>query len=568
MTRKRELLGDILRNISSIGDREIEECLDIQREKGGRIGEILVRTKHIRETDLLRALSIQLHIPYVQNLTEEEIDKELVSSVPISFLKRHILIPFHRDNGTVKVAISDPLNITPIDDIRTFLESDIELLLTESITILNAINMAYETHKEAAEQVIEDLGDGLTVGLDEPIDLIDAVDEAPIIKLINSLLFRSVKDRASDIHFEPFERDIAVRFRIDGVLHNIITLPKRFQPSVASRIKIMAALNIAEKRLPQDGRIGLKIAGKDIDVRVSVIPTSFGERIVMRLLDKSGYLLRLKDIGLSEDILHRFEKLIHLSHGILLVTGPTGSGKTTTLYAALMEINSPDKNIITIEDPVEYQIKGIGQMQVNPKIELTFAKGLRSILRQDPDVIMVGEIRDLETSEIAIQASLTGHLVFSTLHTNDSAGAVTRLIDMGIEPFLVSSSVVAIVAQRLIRILCPHCKKEYTPTPPELNELGIDSSQRDGHTIYMAVGCDKCMQTGYRGRTGIYEILLISDEVRNLILQNVNSQVIKNKAIEVGMTTLRMDGALKVLSGITGIEEVLRVTQEDIVEKP
>ena len=566
MTRKRELLGDILRNISSLGDGEIEECLDIQREKGGRIGEILVRTKHIRETDLLRALSIQLHIPYFHNLTEEEVDKELVSSVPISFLKRHILIPFHKDNGTIKVAISDPLNITPIDDIRTFLESDIELFLTESITILNAINMAYETHKEAAEQVIEDLGDGLTVGLDEPIDLIDAVDEAPIIKLINSLLFRSVKDRASDIHFEPFERDIAVRFRIDGVLHNIITLPKRFQPSVASRIKIMAALNIAEKRLPQDGRIGLKIAGKDIDVRVSIIPTSFGERIVMRLLDKSGYLLKLKDIGLSEDILHKFEKLIHLSHGIILVTGPTGSGKTTTLYAALMEINSPDKNIITIEDPVEYQIKGIGQMQVNPKIELTFAKGLRSILRQDPDVIMVGEIRDLETSEIAIQASLTGHLVFSTLHTNDSAGAVTRLIDMGIEPFLVSSSVVAIAAQRLIRLLCQSCKNEYTPSIPELAELGIDPSQITGRHIYSAVGCDKCMHTGYRGRSGIYEILLVNDEIRGLIQQNVNSQIIKNKAIEGGMITLRKYGATKVIAGITSIEEVSRVTQEDIVE--
>ncbi|MCC6543225.1 MAG: type II secretion system ATPase GspE [Nitrospirae bacterium] len=566
MTRKRDLLGDILRNISSLGDSEVEECLDIQREKGGRIGEILVRTKHIRETDLLRALSIQLQIPYVQNLTEEDIDKDLVSSVPISFLKRHILIPFNKDNGTVKVAISDPLNITPIDDIRTFLESDIELILTESITILNAINMAYETHKEAAEQVIEDLGDGLTVGLDEPIDLIDAVDEAPIIKLINSLLFRSVKDRASDLHFEPFERDIAVRFRIDGVLHNILTLPKRFQPSVASRIKIMASLNIAEKRLPQDGRIGLKIAGKDIDVRVSIIPTSFGERIVMRLLDKSGYLLRLKDIGLSEDILHKFEKLIHLSHGIILVTGPTGSGKTTTLYAALMEINSPDKNIITIEDPVEYQIKGIGQMQINPKIELTFAKGLRSILRQDPDVIMVGEIRDLETSEIAIQASLTGHLVFSTLHTNDSAGAVTRLIDMGIEPFLVASSVVAIAAQRLIRLLCPSCKNEYAPTVPELAELGISPSQISGRHIYSAAGCDKCMHTGYRGRTGIYEILLVNDDIRGLIQQNVNSQIIKNKAIEGGMITLRKYGATKVIAGLTSIEEVSRVTQEDIVE--
>lgn len=567
MTRKRELLGDILRNISSIGDSEIEECLNIQREKGGRIGDILVHTKHIRETDLLRALSLQLHIPYIQNLTEEEIDKELVSSLPISFLKRHVLIPFHKENGTVRVAVSDPLNITPVDDIRTYLESDIELFLTESITILNAINMAYETHKEAAEQVIEDMGDeALAVGLDEPIDLIDVVDEAPIIKLINSLLFRSVKDRASDIHFEPFERDIAVRFRIDGVLHNILSLPKRFQPSVASRIKIMASLNIAEKRLPQDGRIGLKIAGKDIDVRVSIIPTSFGERIVMRLLDKSGYLLRLKDIGLSGDMLNKIDKLIRLSHGIILVTGPTGSGKTTTLYAALMEINSPDKNIITIEDPVEYQIKGIGQMQVNPRIELSFAKGLRSILRQDPDVIMVGEIRDLETSEIAIQASLTGHLVFSTLHTNDSAGAVTRLIDMGIEPFLVSSSVVAIAAQRLIRLLCPSCKKEYTPAVTELAELGIELSQISGRHIYAATGCDKCMNTGYRGRTGIYEILLVNDEIRGLIQQNVNSQIIKNKAIDGGMITLRRDGASKVLAGLTSIEEVSRVTQEDIVE--
>jgi len=565
MLRNRELLGEILQRLSPLGEKELKECLEIQKEKGGRIGEILLRAKHIRESDLLKALSIQFQIPYISNLTEEEIDKTLVSSVPISFLKRHIILPFRRENNIVKVAISDPLSISPIDDLKIFLESDIELFLADSITILNAINMAYETHREAAEQVIEDMGDeALTVGLEEPIDLIDVVDEAPIIKLINSLLFRSVKERASDIHFEPFERDIVVRFRIDGVLHNILTLPKRFQPSITSRIKIMASLNIAEKRLPQDGRIGVKVAGKDIDIRVSIIPTSFGERVVLRLLDKSGYLLRLTDIGLSREMLGTINRLIRLPHGIILVTGPTGSGKTTTLYAALTEINSPDKNIITIEDPVEYQIKGIGQMQVNPKIELTFARGLRSILRQDPDVIMVGEIRDLETAEIAIQASLTGHLVFSTLHTNDSAGAITRLIDMGIEPFLVSSSVVAILAQRLVRILCTSCKKEYTPTTPELKELGIDPSRLEGHAIYMPIGCDRCMQTGYRGRTGIYELLLVNDEIRTLVLQNVNSQVIKNKAIEGGMHTLRMDGALKVLEGITSIEEVLRVTQEDI----
>src|SRR3990167_6797261 len=567
MARKKELLGEILHRLSPINEKEIEECLRIQQEKGGRIGEILIHLKHIKEIDLLKALSIQFRIPYIQNLTEDEIDKGLVSSIPISFLKRHIIHPYKRENNIVRLAISDPLNISPIDDLKIFLNSEVEIYLTESITILNAINLAYETHKEAAEQVIEDMGDqNLTVGFEEPIDLIDVVDEAPIIKLINSLLFRSVKERASDLHFEPFERDIIVRFRIDGVLHNILTLPKKFHPSITSRIKIMASLNIAEKRLPQDGRISLKIAGKDIDVRVSLIPTSFGERVVLRLLDKSGYLLRLTDIGLSKEMQGVFNRLIRLTHGIILVTGPTGSGKTTTLYAALTEINSPDKNIITIEDPVEYQVKGIGQMQINPKIELTFARGLRSILRQDPDVIMVGEIRDLETAEIAIQASLTGHLVFSTLHTNDSAGAVTRLIDMGIEPFLVSSSVVAIAAQRLIRLLCPACKKEYTPSGPELAELGIESSQISGHHIYTAVGCDKCMQTGYRGRTGIYELLLINDDVRSLILQNVNSQLIKNKTIEIGMTTLRADGAKKVLEGITSIEEVARVTQEDVIE--
>ncbi|OGW58324.1 MAG: type II secretion system protein GspE [Nitrospirae bacterium RIFCSPHIGHO2_02_FULL_42_12] len=567
MARKKELLGEILHRLSPINEKEIEECLRIQQEKGGRIGEILIHLKHIKEIDLLKALSIQFRIPYIQNLTEDEIDKGLVSSIPISFLKRHIILPYKRENNIVRLAISDPLNISPIDDLKIFLNSEVEIYLTESITILNAINLAYETHKEAAEQVIEDMGDqNLTVGFEEPIDLIDVVDEAPIIKLINSLLFRSVKERASDLHFEPFERDIIVRFRIDGVLHNILTLPKKFHPSITSRIKIMASLNIAEKRLPQDGRISLKIAGKDIDVRVSLIPTSFGERVVLRLLDKSGYLLRLTDIGLSKEMQGVFNRLIRLTHGIILVTGPTGSGKTTTLYAALTEINSPDKNIITIEDPVEYQVKGIGQMQINPKIELTFARGLRSILRQDPDVIMVGEIRDLETAEIAIQASLTGHLVFSTLHTNDSAGAITRLIDMGIEPFLVSSSVVAIMAQRLVRTLCTSCKKEYTPAGSEIEELGIEQSRLYGHTIYLAVGCDKCMQTGYRGRTGIYELLLINDDVRSLILQNVNSQLIKNKTIEIGMTTLRADGAKKVLEGITSIEEVARVTQEDVIE--
>jgi general secretion pathway protein E len=428
--------------------------------------------------------------------------------------------------------------------------------------------------------VIEDLGaetlDRLATALEEePRDLLEAADEAPIIKLVNSLLFEAVKKRASDIHIEPFERDLMIRYRIDGVLYNVLTPPKRLQASIISRIKIMAGLNIAEKRLPQDGRIGIKIAGRDVDIRVSAIPTAHGERLVLRLLDKGNLLLKLSEIGLQPDRLGTLDQLIRLSHGIVLVTGPTGSGKTTTLYAALNTINAPDKNIITIEDPIEYQLRGVGQMQINPKITLTFAAGLRSILRQDPDVIMVGEIRDGETAEIAIHASLTGHLVFSTLHTNDAAGAVTRLLDMGIEPFLVASSVVAIVAQRLVRVLCPACRQAYRPTPAELAKLGIGSFRPlpaepgpgpDPATSVMffkAGGCPECLDTGYRGRIGIYEILVMDDEVRALILAKADANAIKARAVERGMTTLREDGARKVLDGVTTTEEVLRVTAED-----
>ncbi|MBI5197539.1 MAG: type II secretion system ATPase GspE [Nitrospirae bacterium] len=562
-------IGDILRELLPIGDKEIQDGLDYQKEKGGRLGEALVKAKHVKEPELLRALSLQLRVPYLQNLPEDQIDRQVVSSVPIAFLKRYAILPYQRHGSIVKVAVSDPLNYAPIDDLKVLFHSEVELVLTDPLTILNAINMVYDTHAETAEQVVENLseeGMDLGTGLDEPIDLIDAVDEAPIIKLVNSLLFRAAKERASDIHYEPFEGEIVVRFRIDGVLHNVIALPKRFQPSVVSRIKIMASLNISEKRLPQDGRIRIKLAGKDIDIRVSVIPTSFGERIVLRLLDRSGYLLRLKEVGMTGMALDTLQKLIHMSHGIVLVTGPTGSGKTTTLYACLSEINMPGKNIITIEDPVEYQIKGIGQMQVNPKIELTFAAGLRSILRQDPDVIMVGEIRDVETAEIAIQASLTGHLVFSTLHTNDSASSITRLLDMGVEPFLVSSSVLAIIAQRLIRLLCPSCKREHLLTKPEAEELGLDPDQTAGRRVYGPVGCERCMDMGYRGRTGIYELLLMKDNIRDLVMRSMDASTIKNRSVDNGMMILRVDGAMKVLEGVTSIEEVLRVTQEEMGE--
>ncbi len=403
--------------------------------------------------------------------------------------------------------------------------------------------------------------------LEEAQDLLDSGDEAPIIRLVNSLLFRAAKERASDIHIEPMDRELAVRFRIDGVLRNVIKPPKRYQNSIISRVKIMAQLNIAEKRLPQDGRIRIKLAGRDIDIRVSTIPTVHGERIVMRLLDKGATLLDLADIGMGEQILKSVDDIIHRSHGIVLVTGPTGSGKTTTLYAALSRINTPDVNILTVEDPVEYQLKGINQMPINPKIGLTFASGLRTFLRQDPDIIMVGEIRDKETAEIAIQASLTGHLVFSTVHTNDSAGAVTRLVEMGIEPFLVASSLTGVLAQRLVRRVCKECREQYRPSDEEIAKLGLSRDRyraMGGELAYRAKGCNACNKNGYRGRMGIYEFLLIDDDVRQLVLKNVDSGSIKQKAVSKGMLTLLDDGARKVAMGDTTIAEVLSVTQEDL----
>jgi general secretion pathway protein E len=384
---------------------------------------------------------------------------------------------------------------------------------------------------------------------------------------VNSLLFRAAKERASDIHIEPMERELLVRFRIDGVLQEIIKPPKRYQNSIVSRVKVMGQLNIAEKRLPQDGRIRIKLAGRDIDIRLSTIPCTFGERIVMRLLDKNTTLLDLTDIGMGVDTMRGMDQVIRRSHGIILVTGPTGSGKTTTLYAALSRINTPDLNILTVEDPVEYQLRGISQMAINPKIGLSFAAGLRSFLRQDPDVIMVGEIRDRETAEIAIQASLTGHLVFSTVHTNDAASAITRLVDMGVEPFLVASSLMAVMAQRLVRRVCPHCREAYRPTAEELKEVALtpEAVARAGNpTIYRARGCDACGGTGYRGRTGIYELLLVDDDIRQLTLKNVDSSTIKRTGVQKGMLTLLDDGARKVLAGETTLAEVLSVTQEDI----
>ena len=560
-------LGEICVELYGLTGSQIGEALDLQMQKGGRIGQILVDKKWISEGDMLASLAAQLDLPFLAELQPEQVPDELLRIVPIAFAKQGKLLTLGRaEDGIVIVACADPLDTAAHDELRLLLKAEIELVLSPSDVVTAAINNAYDRVRAQADAAVAELDDGASaseIAEEEVPDLLDASDndEAPIIKLVNSLFSQAVKERSSDIHIEPFETSMLVRFRVDGVLKEIVRPPKRFQSTIISRVKIMAGLNIAEKRLPQDGRIRLKIAGKDIDVRVSSVPTTYGERIVMRLLDRSSVLRDLDTIGFSPRNFAVISQLITKSHGIILVSGPTGSGKTSTLYGCLSKINNPDLNILTIEDPVEYQLRGIGQVQVNAKIGLTFAGGLRSFLRQDPDVIMVGEIRDKETAEIAVQASLTGHLVLSTVHTNDAPGAVTRLVDMGVEPFLVASSLIGVVAQRLVRTICARCREEYTPSSEELR--GISLEPKDVGKLFRGRGCSNCQKTGYRGRTGIYEMMLIDDEIRKLILKNVDSGTIKQKAREKGMRTLLEDGADKVLAGITTCEEISRVTQED-----
>ena len=566
----RPLLGAILEQKFGLSEAKLLEALNIQQTKGGRLGEALLKIRAIEEDLLLQALATQFEMPWLPHLDVTQVDYEWIKKVPIHFARRYRVLPLKVDDGAIVVATTDPLETAALDDLRLLLGMPVKAVLTSAMTLMSCLNRAYDevASPTGAEQVMEDIAasenlDKIAHELDEPQDLLDATDEAPIIRLVNSVLFQAVRQRASDIHFESFERGLVVRYRIDGVLYPILTPPKHLQSSIIARLKIMAALNIAEKRLPQDGRFAIRTAGKDVDLRVSVLPTSHGERVVLRLLEKENRLLNLTEMGFSPDRLHTIQQLIRLTHGILLVTGPTGSGKTTTLYAALSEINAPDKNIITVEDPVEYQLLGIGQMQVNPKINLTFAAGLRSILRPDPDVIMIGEIRDRETAEIAIHASLTGHLVFSTLHTNDAASAATRLIDMGIEPFLVASSVVAVLAQRLIRKVCPDCKQGYQPDDEELIRLGVVPGKTKP-TFYRGSGCPACTQTGYRGRTGIHELLVLDDEIRRLIGNKADSAAIRQAAVAHGMVLLKEEAAEKIFAGITTTEEVMRMTQQEV----
>jgi len=558
-------LGDVLVEQGWLSPEALEEGLEAQAENGERLGQILVQQKKITEPQLLNALALQLDLEVMESIDDKELRFYLVEQLPIQYLKKHEIFPFQSEDGTLRIAVNDPLDLEVLDDLRILYgQNEIKAVLVPAREILSAINRTYGQANDTADKIMQDLGEEgdsqhLFTELEVGEDLLDETSEAPIIKLVNHIFSQAVKSQASDIHIEPYQQHLQVRFRLDGVLHNVLSPPRRLHAAIVSRIKVMARLDIAEKRLPQDGRTDVKIGERLVDVRVSCLPTAFGERVVLRLLEKSGKLLRMEEIGLTAWALAEMKRLLNLSHGIILVTGPTGSGKTTTLYAALSYINSPDKNILTIEDPIEYQLDGIGQMQVNPKINLTFASGLRSMVRQDPDVILVGEIRDRETAEIAIHAALTGHLVFSTLHTNDSASAVTRLTDMGIEPFLVSTAVRAIIAQRLVRLLCPHCKETYEPEEAQWAELG--SSREVAGPIFRADGCEKCLETGYRGRTGIYEFLLLSEAIRGLVLNTSDANQINRAARAEGMASLREDGINKVMEGRTTISEVLRVTQ-------
>ena len=564
----RTALSEILLGTTSLTAEQLARAEELSAQKGLRLEEVLVQQRFLGEEELLQAQGQQLGLPYWKELPESEFDVSLMAQIPLQFARQHKLVPVRKQDGVVLVAMSQALDLQPLDDVSVLLKAPVEPILSPEREVIGALHRLYETSARTAAKVIEDL-DAQALGrlaheLEGPQDILDHDAEAPIIQLVNLILSQAVRDRASDIHIEPFERFLKVRYRIDGVLHEVLSPPKALQPRITSRLKVMADLNIAETRLPQDGRIAIRVRNREIDIRVSVVPTAFGERLVLRLLDKSGSLLTLEDIGFEPELFPSYTRLIRRSHGIILVTGPTGSGKSTTLYATLLRLNSAELNIITVEDPIEYQLNGVGQIQVNPKIDLTFANGLRSILRQDPDIIMVGEIRDRDTAEIAIQASLTGHLVFSTLHTNDAASAVTRLIDMGVEPFLISSSVLAMMAQRLVRLICLACREPFAPEAETLSELGLTQAEvtQHGGQLFHGRGCEACRYTGYRGRTGIYEMMAIDDPIRNLIMQRANANMIKTTAVQRSMRTLLQAGARKVLAGRTTAEEVLRVTQE------
>jgi type IV pilus assembly protein PilB len=553
--RSKSLRGSLI-NSGLLAEEQIKKAIEEGRKIGDTLIRSILRKNLVDENSLLIFFEKEMDIPRV-DLSTYLVDKKIVSLVPYATAKKYKLMPLFRVGNVLTVAMVDPFDIVALDEVRAKSKCDVEAMVALSKDIEQAINQYF-----GVSGTVEDL-----VKAAEPVDTEPSipasalVEDAPIAKLMDVVIMRAVSEGTSDIHIEPTQKYIRIRYRVDGILHDVSSAPLYLHSSLVTRIKVMAKMDIAESRVPQDGRFELKADGKDIDVRVSSYPSIYGECLVMRILDKGSILLGVGDLGFLGEKLNKFEKVIKRPYGIILVTGPTGSGKTTTLYATLNHIVTAEKNIMTIEDPVEYELYGIRQSQINPKAGLEFANALRSIVRQDPDVILVGEIRDLETARVAIQAALTGHLVFSTLHTNDAAGTLTRLMDMGIEPFLTASSVAAAIAQRLIRTICPRCKIPFTPSAEIIEELGFEPGKE--YKFFHGKGCKICRGTGYKGRTGIFEILLIDDQVRELILKKASADQIKQAAIKAGMRTLREDGLQKVLEGITTIDEVLRVTQLD-----
>jgi general secretion pathway protein E len=566
MSRKK--LEDILIELNLINAEQHAQAVREHQETGKPLTQIYLEKKFLTKAAIARALAKQINVQYIEKITEQMADPTLLGKLPLKFLRQHCVIPIMFE-GAKTIVTANPRDLQPLDDLALLMEGTVGYAVSTDDVINDAINKYYplETSKEMMEELKAGDNDEfeLDMGQFEDKDIMEMANDAPIVKLVNHMLMQGVKEGASDIHIEPFERELRVRFRIDGNMYLRLTPPKRYQGAIVSRIKIMSNLNIAEKRVPQDGRVQIKVADQAIDIRVSILPANYGERVVMRLLYKSKGMVELEQLNLSERDLKLLLKIITRPNGIVLVSGPTGSGKTTTLYSILHRLNQPDVTIITVEDPVEYTMYGINQVQVNEKAGLTFAGALRSILRQDPDVVLIGEIRDGETAQIATQAALTGHLVLSTIHTNSAPATITRLLDMGIEPFLIASSLVCVISQRLVRRLCTACKAQFTPSAEMLAQLGKAHTDLSGATFYKAVGCDECLQLGYKGRLSVFEIMEINDEIARLIVQRVDATIIRKKAIEQGMTLLGADGVRQVKAGLTTIEEVLGVAHiEDV----
>ena len=546
----------------------LHEQLLAYRENTEGLKEAMLKHKVTGESEFQQALAVYYELEYRDNFNDVPVVREFTEFIPIRYAKKNIFFPLKKTRNTLEVAITNPELSQPLDDLARHFKCHIQSVISHKQAVLDLINRAYDESSASTEDAVDLLDSEETyeniLAVEEPEDLLDATDEEPIKRLVNSLLWQAAKEEASDVHIDPTPRETIVRYRIDGVLQQVTVFPRQVHVTVVNRIKVMSRLDIAQKGLPQDGRSMVLIAGRKIDIRVSTVPTVHGEKIVMRLLFQEEKLMQLRHLGLAKYILQPYQNMVNSSGGIILVTGPTGSGKTTTLYASLAEIDNEARNIITIEDPVEYKLSGYSQIEVKPKVGLTFANALRSVLRQDPDVIMVGEMRDTETAQIAIQSALTGHLVFSTVHTNNAPATITRLIDMGIEPFLVSSSIIGVLAQRLVRRICPDCRKSYQPHPEQLRELGIKevSFRKLDRRFFRGDGCDNCRQTGYRGRIGIHELLVMSEGVKNTILESSDSDTIRKQGLKEKMITLRRDGVNKILHGLTTAEEILTITSE------